>query len=113
MRTPQSAKAWGRTVENRALLILQAVWPRLRRIGTGGYSKAHPDLLFTGDPELATLHLVVTQDYYSYPLVTLDLRQFVNFLDKAQLPYPVAVQVKARSTTWVGSLMRDLKRAYP
>jgi len=114
LRTPQSAKSIGRTLENRTLGILLPLWGRMKRQGTSGYSKAHPDLVDPGDPTLPTVHMVVTQDRYQYPVASIDLRLLVSIIDPEKVKgRPLVVQCKYRSTTFVGSLLKDLKKAWP
>lgn len=99
------AKSWGRAVENRALASLRAVWPDMKRTGSTAYTKAAADLV-TGPRDVvvqvkgrqqtwvgkvlrqlkatepdARLHLVVTQDKHSRPLIVLDLDTFVKLVN--------------------------------
>ena len=99
------SKRWGRDVENRALAILHEVWPKMKRTGSVAYTKAAADLITPNkdvvvqvkgrqqtwvgsllralkevEPD-ARIHLVITQDKHSAPLVTLDLALFTRIVN--------------------------------
>lgn len=118
MSTQKRAKSWGYEVELQALKILQQLVPDLERTGASAQkSKGYPDLMTpsTGRRTLdeATQCFIVTKDKgrHSPMLVTLPL---VDLIDMVRMGPPqgrVAVQVKARKATWIGSLWAELRQA--
>jgi hypothetical protein len=111
-RKPQHrSKEWGREVENLFLRSLKVVFPNLRRVGSMGYSGAHPDLVQDDDIDThrPIVRIVATKDKRKSCLVTMSLEDFTSM----STPYwgPVVVQCKGRAKTWIGSLYQELKEA--
>jgi len=105
----QYAKARGYQVEVQVLKALKPLFPGLRRTGSPAYKKSAADLVL-GDPGVKPVPMVVTRDKSQELLVTLSMRDFLCMSLGAR-PSAVAVQVKARQKTFVGTLYRQLKEA--
>lgn len=121
-RTLRAARDWGYRAEIRAVRILSPIFPRLGRKGSIGYKKSHADLVQEGRDEGPVFHLVFTRDRRGLDLVTMPANEFVELVQHRHPnadafvadPYADAyVAVKARSSTWLGTLMRELIRAHP
>lgn len=107
-RKNKRSKEWGYEVEKSAEKYLKRLFPTLRRVGSMGYSKAHPDLVQDG--EGAPYHLVVTRDKNNPLLVTMSVEDLFRLcadtsLEKAK----VLIQVKGRASSWIGRLHRELR----
>ena len=116
MASPQQrSKAYGYATEKAALEALRSVFPGLRRVGSVGYSKSHPDLIQEGRyPQSWLLRLIITRDKGRPMLATLAVDDLVALLRGHYLPeltknIRVAAQVKGRARTFLGSLYDELK----
>jgi hypothetical protein len=101
-------KRWGYEVEVRACERLSQVFPKLRRTGSTGYSKAAADLVQDGSGP--AVYLIVTQDKQRDPIVSMTIPDLLLLLT-CPIPHSdlrVYVQVKARERTWIGRLRDDL-----
>ena len=111
MTSPQRrSKKYGYAVEVAALKALRRVFPSLARTGSIAYKKAAADLLAPGfgDP----LRLVVTRDKGRRLLVSLSVDDLVRLCESTTPhEFAVAVQVKGRERTWLGSLYEELRTA--
>lgn len=109
MSNPKRSKAWGYEVEVAALEALREVFVGLRRTGSVNYKHAAPDLVQDGTPP--TICLVVTRDKRSELLVTLSVSDLRQLVGAACGERKVIVQVKGRERTWIGSLMKELRKS--
>lgn len=129
-RTLRAGKDWGYKTEVRARGWLLAIFPRLKRIGSIGYKKSHADLVqessdryeYEGDDGTAAVyrpvqnpkfHLVFTRDRRGLDLVTMPAEEFLELVQQEHPNADAYVAVKARSSTWLGTLMRELIHAHP
>lgn len=115
-RSPQArAKSWGYDLEVLSLRALTRIWPRLERTGASNQkTKAAPDLEEPGAPSDAiVLPLVLTKDKgRTHPLlVTLSSTDLIALLTMGPQSFTPVVQVKGRSSTWVGRLYEELQEA--
>jgi len=109
-RTPQKrSKEKGYELERAVCSKLTLIWPGLRRTGSVNYKEHAPDLVQDGEPPI--VYAVVTRDRNQPILITLEMDQFITLV-RSHVPdaYKVAVQCKYRQNTWVGTLMRGLKK---
>jgi hypothetical protein len=109
------SKEYGREVENAALKALRVVFPNLKRIGSPGYSKAHPDLMqepsnryflhmgILNDP----LNLLVTRQKGGQMLVTMRLADFIEIVNEDK-DRGVRVQCKGRAQMLVHRWYQEL-----
>lgn len=111
MTSPQKrSKQYGYAVEVAALKALRRVFPSLARTGSVAYKKAAADLVSSGFGE--PLRLVVTRDKGKRLLVSLSADDFLRVAEsKSPHEFAVAVQVKGRQQTWLGSLYEELRKA--
>src|SRR5678809_196010 len=104
MHQQKRNKTIGWADEVAALRGLIRIFPRLRRVGSIGYSKAHPDLVQDGlEP---AINMIVTRDANQPQLVSLALSDLVLLIDWAGdsgvEKLAVRIQVKHRQKTWIG-----------
>lgn len=105
------SKSWGYEVERQAEKHLKLLWPRIHRTGTSYQkTKGFPDLW---QPNRGQYILaVVTKDKGRDAPLLITLR-VADLLDLVSLgsssSQPVAIQVKGRQSTWIGSLWRELR----
>jgi hypothetical protein len=112
------SKAYGREVENATLKALGVVFPNMTRVGSVGYSKAHPDLtqessnryfLHMGNLN-EPLNLLVTRQKGRDLLVTLRVTDFIEIVNRDP-DRQVRVQCKGRAQMlihrWYTELMES------
>lgn len=102
------SKSYGYETEVAALKALRKLFPRLRRTGSVAYKKSAADLVQNGMLE-NTVRLVVTRDKSQPLLVTLTANDFLSLVQPGR-EVGVLVQVKGRKKTWIGGLMRELRK---
>jgi hypothetical protein len=98
------SKSYGREVENAALKALRVVFPNMKRIGSPGYSKAHPDLVQEASNRYMLhigildepLNLLVTRQKGGQILVTLRVTDFIEMVNQ-DADRQVRVQCKGRA----------------
>lgn len=114
-RTLRAAKDWGYRAEVRAARLLTPIFPRLGRKGSIGYKKSHADLVQDSliQPASVRFHLVFTRDRRGLDLVTMPAEEFLELVQHEEPDAGAYVAVKARSSTWLGTLMRELIHAHP
>jgi len=113
MSTPQArAKQWGYEVEKACERELGKVFWGLKRMGSVAYKKAAADLVRPGVPPI--LYMVVTRDKRNPLLVTMSVEDFMDLLTRSDaMKRSVAIQVKGRERTWIGTLYHELRKAKP
>lgn len=107
-----NSKRRGYDVEVEARDALRELWPTIERRGSVAYKKSACDLTVPGMVPREAWPLVVTKDKRHPLLVTTDIDTFIDIVrcgTNAGL-FGVGVQVKARETTWVGTLHAELVR---
>lgn len=107
------SKARGYNVEVAAATALREAFPKIRRVGSPGYSKAHADLVQDGDGIAPPLRLVVTKakGKTSPMLVTLSMEDFLEYAGEGIDWVPVYVQCKGIARSYIDTVYRELREA--
>lgn len=116
-RAQKRSKEYGYEVEVYFRRMLRDFFPRLERVGSLGYSKAHADLVQPGYgiwKKEEPIRIVATRDKRRTPLLTMsitDAAALATLTPGQRYDAGVVVQCKGRKTSTLGTLYQDLKEA--
>jgi hypothetical protein len=113
-RKPKRSKQWGSEVERATEVRIRKMFPEAERVGSLGYTEAHPDLIQDCEDGHPVINMVVVRDFRQPLLATVnfeDLELLVSSTPQQVADMGLRVQVKARQKTWIGQVYGALTRS--